>query len=192
MECIFLSKLPYLWDFCFQSQRTSLEQHGLGHVRLVQYHLSNTTAASLIYAFACFCEVVSNADTLRHWSRKNGEGAVPVGWPFLSDSRLFAHMGGDHIICFPPQDTFESALFNYARTAGVNFNCPVKTRMCAHPCHVAVWAPKFARSVDFSRRTKTLIFYVKSPRFKWLLFLKNTTWTKLAVPVYKLNFRIHN
>ena len=74
-------------------------------------------------------------------------------------------MGGDHIIYFPPQDTFESALFNYARTAGVNFNCPVKTQMCAHPCHAAVWAPKFARSVDFFKKNQKFDFLCEIPSF---------------------------
>ena len=98
--------------------------------------------------------------------------AVPVGVVLLQCLQILAHMRGDHIIYFLTRDTVESVLFIKTKTAGVNFSCPEKTQMNAHLCHVAVWAPKFARSVDFSRRTKNLIFYVKAPNFKLLLFFR--------------------
>ena len=91
---------------------------------------------------------------------------MPVGVVLLQCLQILAHMRGDHIIYFLTRDTVESVLFIKTKTAGVNFSCPEKTQMYAHLCHVAVWAPKFARSVDFSRRTKNLIFYVKAPHFK--------------------------
>lgn len=80
--------------------------------------------------------------------------------------QILAHMGGDRIIYSLTQDTVENALFKKTGTAGGNFNCPEKTQMYVYLCYVAVWAPKSARSVDFSRRTRNLIFYVKAPHFR--------------------------
>lgn len=68
--------------------------------------------------------------------------------------------------------------------------------MCGHPGHVVIWAPKVA-SLDLSRGTRNLDFYVKSPDFREFLFLKQNKTTilcgaELAVPVYKLSFQVHN
>lgn len=54
---------------------------------------------------------------------------MPIGAALLQCLQAVGHLWGDHIICFPNQDTFESALINYARITGVNFDCPGKTWM---------------------------------------------------------------
>lgn len=106
--------------------------------------LSSASTAPCTYALACFCEVVSYVDRwssgtqrvkkMANWSARWGDTSpVPLD--------RWARVGWTYDFFCPNQDTFESALFNYAKTAGGTFNGSGKTWMCGHPCPVVIGPP---------------------------------------------------
>ena len=151
MESVLLISTPsFLGDFCVQGQRKCLEQHVLQRVWLVQRCFPHL--CSLVYVCVCLLRgsslrcrcveaVTQRVEKRANW--KSSRGSASSLRPVVG--RVWGERGSE---C-PTSAAFERALFNYAHTTGGTFACPRKAWMSRLPCCVVVWAPKFARSVDF-------------------------------------------